>query len=638
MKKTITIILVLFLLVSTLCFAATFNYDIEHGIEWGLINWTNYNYSLIGDSCCTACGNYSAGGVDTYYRNSTADFSDSFVNITGDTMTGNLNMSLNNLTSVKQMEFTPTEYISSDAANELSLHFNDSDVGAKFYSGANELLNIRRFSSASPTILMYDAGTTGHIFRSNGVRMMDIGLSGYNYLRAGLNVPSPSYIKFFDSIYAYFGTGNDALVYYDTANLIIDPDNVGSGKVLIGATGDDDIELNNILANDGAAATPSYSFKTDVDSGMWYSGGLNFVTGGVRRSRITGTDVDVDNADLRLIRNDKKIKLGAAENVALYYDGTDFTIDTRVSGTANFLIPNGDVGIGTSTPLCALDVRGNTNISENLTAKLGTFTGDMNKSKLLGYGNARIGSYSGSTGWGTLLLETNFGTQSIWAIDNGGAGIRIYETTPGADQYARFRINKTAVTLGERAYGREIDYHITGDTYGIGDAKWEGNTNISGNLTYKTIYAQLSDSTDQTFAFANTEQPINFSVNDEIYGIGHSTALNLSVINITLTGIYTIIAQPQVATGAGGAGKFHMWLEKHDTIDWGDVPNSNVELVLANNEENVIPLIATIRLKENERIRVMASVSDTAIILDTQSPAGEPVIPSIIFTMYRLGD
>lgn len=124
-------------------------------------------------------------------------------------------------------------------------------------------------------------------------------------------------------------------------------------------------------------------------------------------------------------------------------------------------------------------ITGNLNVTGNLTTNMGLFTGDYNKSELLGYGNVRIGSYSGSTGWGTITLETFFGADnSLWTIDNGGAGIRIYETSPGADQYARFRINNTTIVLGEAYYGREIDLDITGDTL------MRGNLNMSShNIT-----------------------------------------------------------------------------------------------------------------------------------------------------------
>ena len=53
------------------------------------------------------------------------------------------------------------------------------------------------------------------------------------------------------------GAGKDAKIYYDGTDLILDPDVVGTGKVLIGATGDDDmllstIEIDGDLNHDGS--------------------------------------------------------------------------------------------------------------------------------------------------------------------------------------------------------------------------------------------------------------------------------------------------------------------------------------------------------------------------------------------------
>ena len=150
------------------------------------------------------------------------------------------------------------------------------------------------------------------------------------------------------------------------------------------------------------------------------------------------------------------------------------------------------------------------------------------------------------------------------------------------------------------------------------------------------IYAQLSDSTDQTFASEDTAYSITFDTNDEISGITHSEGSEN--ITIVTSGVYSIIAQPQVATGAGGAGYFHMWLEKDpDGEGFDDVANSNIELTLASQEENVIPLIVVIDLTAGDIIRLQASVGDTAIKLDAQTPPNEPAIPSIIFSMYCVG-
>lgn len=137
----------------------------------------------------------------------------------------------------------------------------------------------------------------------------------------------------------------------------------------------------------------------------------------------------------------------------------------------------------------------------------GMFMGDLNKTELLGFGNVRIGSYSGATGWGTIILEAFFGSDiSLWTIDNGGAGIRIYETTPSADQYARFRITNTTITLGEAYYGREIDLDITGDTIA------RGNLSVTGNCTCENVFLR-------SYIFAHTNKTIPVAVGGRWHNI-----------------------------------------------------------------------------------------------------------------------
>lgn len=166
-------------------------------------------------------------------------------------------------------------------------------------------------------------------------------------------------------------------------------------------------------------------------------------------------------------------------------------------------------------------------------------------------------------------------------------------------------------------------------------------TDSTGVLSFvrmpKAIYAELSDSTDQEFADPDTPFSIKFDTNDEISGITHSITVDSENIAIITTGVYTMFAQPQVATGAGGAGKFHMWLQKNTGGEFADIANTNIELVLASQEENVIPLATTFLLNAGDVIRLRASVSDVRIKLHAQTPAGEPTIPSIIFTMFMIG-
>ena len=167
-------------------------------------------------------------------------------------------------------------------------------------------------------------------------------------------------------------------------------------------------------------------------------------------------------------------------------------------------------------------------------------------------------------------------------------------------------------------------------------------TDGSGTLSFvrmpKAIYAQLSDSTDQTFGATGTAQSITFNTNDEIAGITHSTSSNPENITIVTTGLYNIVAQPQVAAGSGASDDyFHMWLQKDTNGGFVDISNSNVELTLSTNDEDVILLNAIVSLNAGDIIRVRSSVGHTNIELDAQTPGSEPAIPSIIFSMFMIG-
>jgi len=83
-----------------------------------------------------------------------------------------------------------------------------------------------------------------------------------------------------DNVPLSLGTGQDADIYYNATNLIIDPDVVGSGKVYIGATADDDIWF----ANARVSTTGKIEFN---DSGTYWNSPSNGVLAGVTDGTIT---------------------------------------------------------------------------------------------------------------------------------------------------------------------------------------------------------------------------------------------------------------------------------------------------------------------------------------------------------------
>ncbi len=121
-----------------------------------------------------------------------------------------------------------------------------------------------------------------------------------------------------DNAKIFRGAGEDASDYYDGTNFILDPDEVGTGRVYIGATGDDDMLLNTIeidgdINHDGtnvgfyavapvarpAAYTQTYSTTTRTHSNLT-SSTLTDSTGGTANTTAvaisgTGDDANINN-------------------------------------------------------------------------------------------------------------------------------------------------------------------------------------------------------------------------------------------------------------------------------------------------------------------------------------------------------
>jgi hypothetical protein len=87
----------------------------------------------------------------------------------------------------------------------------------------------------------------------------------------------------------------DALVYYNGTNLIIDPDNVGTGAVYIGATADDDLYLNDLQAGN----------------------------------------------EVRILSDTNGLILGAGQDVSLLYDGSDLLLTTDLVAASDFKVDCG---------------------------------------------------------------------------------------------------------------------------------------------------------------------------------------------------------------------------------------------------------------------------------------------------------
>lgn len=108
--------------------------------------------------------------------------------------------------------------------------------------------------------------------------------------------------------------------------------------------------------------------------------------------------------------------------------------------------------------------------------------------------------------------------------------------------------------------------------------------------------------------------------------------------NITIpeSGVYVIIAGGQVGKVSGSSVRIlDMWLRKNDV----DVARSGVRNVIASSADTKVVINNTgIRLNAGDTIKLYITVDDItgSTGLYTYSPVGRPVVPSIIFTMYKI--
>lgn len=133
-------------------------------------------------------------------------------------------------------------------------------------------------------------------------------------------------------------------------------------------------------------------------------------------------------------------------------------------------------------------------------------------------------------------------------------------------------------------------------------------------------HAQLSSSETQLGA-----QIITFDQVDSLAGMTYSPAVGVTVNN---AGAYFVMAAPQVITGKGC---YNTWM----TLNGFQVANSNVQYCSQGpNQTDVIISQGAGCFDQGDVINFEQSGTGIEAIY----PAGEPQVPSIIFTAFRVGD
>ena len=143
-------------------------------------------------------------------------------------------------------------------------------------------------------------------------------------------------------------------------------------------------------------------------------------------------------------------------------------------------------------------------------------------------------------------------------------------------------------------------------------------------------YLQASSSVTQCPGTA--PEVVAMDIIDAAKGI----AMANNQITVGKAGAYLIFAAPQVGREGGGPyGCFDLWLR----INGADVANSNVQLCQDEGSmaKDVIISQGIVPMEAGDMLEVMMSASnpEANICIEAIQPAGEPLVPAIIFSMIK---
>ena len=122
----------------------------------------------------------------------------------------------------------------------------------------------------------------------------------------------------------------------------------------------------------------------------------------------------------------------------------------------------------------------------------------------------------------------------------------------------------------------------------------------------------------------------------DIVDAANGITLASNAITVGEAGPYLVVAAPQVGReGAGPYGCFDLWLR----VNGADVANSNVQLCQdeGSRAKDVIISQGIVPMEAGDTLEVLMSANnpEAALCIEAIQPSGEPLVPSIIFSMIK---
>ncbi|MEA2902816.1 MAG: hypothetical protein QOI12_203 [Alphaproteobacteria bacterium] len=141
-----------------------------------------------------------------------------------------------------------------------------------------------------------------------------------------------------------------------------------------------------------------------------------------------------------------------------------------------------------------------------------------------------------------------------------------------------------------------------------------------------TSYIQASSSEEQ---LATDTKPKVVTMNS--VDAKKNIAVDKTIIKVNENGAFFFVAAAQV--GGKTKGLVRMWMR----INGKDVDNSNTEQIITDPEFTAVLVCQGVaEVKRGDRIEVVFSGSVPGVGLVVKKPAGEPVVPSVILSGWRI--
>jgi hypothetical protein len=148
---------------------------------------------------------------------------------------------------------------------------------------------------------------------------------------------------------------------------------------------------------------------------------------------------------------------------------------------------------------------------------------------------------------------------------------------------------------------------------------------------YKKAFGQFSSNKTQR---PNTREPVKLELN--WLTLVQMIDFKKGDVVIKHPGIYLLIACPQIGKVSGTTPR---WLDFWVRVNNIDVSNSNIRAVVTDpQEKTVVTLNVVLPLNSGDTLNIMMSTEtmDEGLGVETITPIGEPIIPSIIVTVVQL--